>query len=284
VLPAALAQEMGVYGWRHGGYWHVSLRVNRAAAERPTWSWTAQTGAPAAREMPRNARGDAADGLAPLPGLGRRGPLAAQSARAACFPGACAAVQPSARCSPTARWPWLLPVLPPLQDVTSLRDYYDANLALASPRPTIAMSQVDGLVASAGSCLPPASIDNVTMENVLLGDGSVLRVRRAGMGCGRRGARGCCWGAALEAAAGGGARGCAREGVRGEPAKVVQGPSGQPFFAWPSRRLVSPPRRRRGPPGWAGPGLAVPGAGRSGILAVGGAAQRRAHLRPPPPP
>lgn len=82
VLPAALAQEMGVYGWRHGGYWH---------------------------------------------------------------------------------------------DVASLRDYYDANLALASPWPTIAMSQVDGLVASAGSCLPPASINNVTLENVLLGDGSVLR-------------------------------------------------------------------------------------------------------------
>ena len=32
------------------------------------------------------------------------------------------------------RWPWLLPVLPPLQDVTSLRDYYDANLALESHR------------------------------------------------------------------------------------------------------------------------------------------------------
>lgn len=63
-----------------------------------------------------------------------------------------------------------------VQDVSSLRDFYEVNLELALPGAPISFYEVEEGIISAGHVLPPALIHNCTVENSLVGEGSVLRV------------------------------------------------------------------------------------------------------------
>lgn len=61
------------------------------------------------------------------------------------------------------------------QDVSTLKDYYEANLALASPEAPIKMFEVDGAVSAKGSMLPPSKMQGtVKVSESILGDGTFL--------------------------------------------------------------------------------------------------------------
>ena len=62
------------------------------------------------------------------------------------------------------------------QDVSRLRDFYNANLLLARPNAPLRMGQVDGTVAHRAP-MPPPRLHNCSLHNVLLGDAVVLEVR-----------------------------------------------------------------------------------------------------------
>lgn len=57
------------------------------------------------------------------------------------------------------------------KDVHRVRDYYDASLCLAAPHSPIPMQDMVVLQEA----VPPTMMSNASLENVLLGDGSVLR-------------------------------------------------------------------------------------------------------------
>lgn len=67
-----------------------------------------------------------------------------------------------------------LPVM--LQDVNSLRDFYEVNLELAMPGAPISFYEVEEGIVSSGQVLPPALISGCEIEDALIGEGSVLRV------------------------------------------------------------------------------------------------------------
>jgi glucose-1-phosphate adenylyltransferase len=61
------------------------------------------------------------------------------------------------------------------QDVSTLKDYYDANLALTSQDAPIKFFEVDGSVSTRGKMLPPARLQGtVHVDESILGDGCVL--------------------------------------------------------------------------------------------------------------
>lgn len=61
------------------------------------------------------------------------------------------------------------------QDVSTLKDYYQANLALASPEAPIKMFEVDGAISAKGSMLPPSKLQGtVKVTESILGDGTFL--------------------------------------------------------------------------------------------------------------
>ena len=61
------------------------------------------------------------------------------------------------------------------QDVSTLRDYYEANLAFASPETPIKMFEVDGVRSARGSMLPPSRVQgHVIASQSLIGDGTML--------------------------------------------------------------------------------------------------------------
>ena len=63
-----------------------------------------------------------------------------------------------------------------MQDVNSLRDFYEVNLELAMPGAPISFYEVEEGIVSSGQVLPPALISNCEIEDALIGEGSVLRV------------------------------------------------------------------------------------------------------------
>ena len=63
-----------------------------------------------------------------------------------------------------------------LQDVNSLRDFYEVNLELALPGAPISFYEVEEGIISSGQVLPPALISGCEIEDALIGEGSVLRV------------------------------------------------------------------------------------------------------------
>ena len=63
-----------------------------------------------------------------------------------------------------------------MQDVNSLRDFYEVNLELAMPGAPISFYEVEEGIISTGQVLPPALISNCEIEDALIGEGSVLRV------------------------------------------------------------------------------------------------------------
>lgn len=64
-----------------------------------------------------------------------------------------------------------------VQDVHSLRDFYEVNLELAMPGAPIKFYEVEEGIVSSGQVLPPALISGCEIEDTLIGEGSVLRVR-----------------------------------------------------------------------------------------------------------
>ena len=64
-----------------------------------------------------------------------------------------------------------------MQDVNSLRDFYEVNLELALPGAPISFYEVEEGIISSGHVLPPSLIHNSEIENSLVGEGSVIRVR-----------------------------------------------------------------------------------------------------------
>ena len=63
-----------------------------------------------------------------------------------------------------------------LQDVNSLRDFYEVNLELALPGAPISFYEVEEGIISSGQVLPPALISGCEIADTLIGEGSVLRV------------------------------------------------------------------------------------------------------------
>jgi len=63
-----------------------------------------------------------------------------------------------------------------LQDVSSLRDFYEVNLELALPGAPISFYEVEEGIISAGHVLPPAIISGCDIEHTLIGEGAVLNV------------------------------------------------------------------------------------------------------------
>jgi ADP-glucose pyrophosphorylase len=63
-----------------------------------------------------------------------------------------------------------------VQDVSSLRDFFEVNLELALPGAPISFYEVEEGIIKAGHVLPPALIHECEVENCLIGEGSVLRV------------------------------------------------------------------------------------------------------------
>ena len=64
-----------------------------------------------------------------------------------------------------------------LQDVASLRDFYEVNLELARPSAPLSFYEVDKAIVSKGEVLPPSIIHKCQLVDTLVGEGSVLRVR-----------------------------------------------------------------------------------------------------------
>lgn len=64
------------------------------------------------------------------------------------------------------------------KDVSSLRDYYEANLAMTLDNPPVKMFDVEAAIQSKGTCLPPVTFNNCDVKQTLVGEGSVLRGAR----------------------------------------------------------------------------------------------------------
>ena len=64
-----------------------------------------------------------------------------------------------------------------MQELAGLRDFYEANLELATPRSPISIFDVDTTIVSRGKILPPSIIHNCEIFDSLVGEGSVLEVR-----------------------------------------------------------------------------------------------------------
>lgn len=61
------------------------------------------------------------------------------------------------------------------RDVSTLKDYYEANIALASKETPIKFFEVDGTVSARGKMLPPARLQgSVNVDESILGDGCIL--------------------------------------------------------------------------------------------------------------
>ena len=62
------------------------------------------------------------------------------------------------------------------QELAGLRDFYEANLELATPNSPISIFDVDTTIVSRGKILPPSIIHNCEIFDSLVGEGSVLVV------------------------------------------------------------------------------------------------------------
>ena len=67
----------------------------------------------------------------------------------------------------------------PLQEISSLRDFYEVNLELTRPGSPVSIYDVDEAIVSRGHILPPAIIHNCEITHSLVGEGSVLVVSGA---------------------------------------------------------------------------------------------------------
>ena len=67
----------------------------------------------------------------------------------------------------------------PLQEISSLRDFYEVNMELTRPGSPVSIYDVDEAIVSRGHILPPAIIHNCEITHSLVGEGSVLVVSRA---------------------------------------------------------------------------------------------------------
>jgi hypothetical protein len=67
------------------------------------------------------------------------------------------------------------------QDVLTLRDLYEVNLGLARPDSPIAFYDVEKGIVSAAPVRPPSIVHNCDIEHSLVGEGSLLNVRRAAL-------------------------------------------------------------------------------------------------------
>jgi len=63
--------------------------------------------------------------------------------------------------------------------VLTLRDLYEVNLGLARPDSPIAFYDVEKGIVSAAPVRPPSIVHNCDIEHSLVGEGSLLNVRRA---------------------------------------------------------------------------------------------------------
>lgn len=59
-------------------------------------------------------------------------------------------------------------------DISSLGDFYDANLELTRPEAPLNALRSDGAAVARGSMLPPAQMHDAEIENAIVGDGAVL--------------------------------------------------------------------------------------------------------------
>ncbi len=64
------------------------------------------------------------------------------------------------------------------QDVLTLRDLYEVNLGLARPDSPISFYDVEKGIVSAAPVRPPSIVHNCDIEHSLVGEGSLLNVRR----------------------------------------------------------------------------------------------------------
>lgn len=60
------------------------------------------------------------------------------------------------------------------EDIGTIRAFYDANLALASPTPPFSFASVEAPVYSRARFLPPSRLDDVTIRGSLVADGCVI--------------------------------------------------------------------------------------------------------------
>lgn len=60
-------------------------------------------------------------------------------------------------------------------DVSSMRNFYNLNLALAQPSAPLDIDEIHKGIISRGSFCPPAILSHCELENVLVGEGCVLR-------------------------------------------------------------------------------------------------------------
>jgi len=60
------------------------------------------------------------------------------------------------------------------EDIGTIRAFYDANLALASPNPPLSLASADAPVYSRARFLPPSRIDNAVIRGSLLADGCLI--------------------------------------------------------------------------------------------------------------
>ena len=67
----------------------------------------------------------------------------------------------------------------PLQEISSLRDFYEVNMELTRPGSPVSIYDVDEAIVSRGHILPPAIIHNCEITHSLVGEGSVLVVSGA---------------------------------------------------------------------------------------------------------
>lgn len=63
-----------------------------------------------------------------------------------------------------------------MQELTGLKDFFEANLELARPTSPISIFNIDETIVSRGHILPPSIIHDCTINNSLVGEGSVLVV------------------------------------------------------------------------------------------------------------
>ncbi len=89
------------------------------------------------------------------------------------------------------------------QDVLTLRDLYEVNLGLARPDSPISFYDVEKGIVSAAPVRPPSIVHNCDIEHSLVGEGSLLNVRRARapLPARRRALRACAWSGSAGAAA-----------------------------------------------------------------------------------
>ena len=64
-----------------------------------------------------------------------------------------------------------------MQEISTLRDFYEVNLELASPTSPVSLFDVDDAIVSRGQMLPPAIMHRCQISNSLIGEGTVVQVR-----------------------------------------------------------------------------------------------------------